>query len=173
MRRLPLAVLFCVILLWSQTNQVPQVSLRMMDGKRMALQDLLNEGPLLIDFWALWCAPCLKAMRHLDEFQSKYGEKGFNVLAINVDTEQSQSKVRSYVKSRGYKIKVALDPSQDIYQHLNGNAMPYTLLIDQTGKIVYKHTGYIPGDETTLEQEIAALLSEGPTPSPSFKTSSD
>ncbi|MCH8012762.1 MAG: TlpA family protein disulfide reductase [Candidatus Marinimicrobia bacterium] len=144
--------------LFSQTNQLPNLSIRMMDGKKTTVDNLLQDGPILIDFWALWCAPCLKAMRHLDEFQSKYVDKGFNVLMINLDTERSRSKVRSYIKSRGYQFLVAMDPSQDTYRRLNGNVLPYTLLVDASGKIVYKHSGYVPGDEKSLEKEILILL---------------
>ena len=146
-------------LLIAQTDQIPAIELKLTDGTETSLEEIHHSGPVLIDFWALWCAPCLKAMRHLDDLQEKYREQGLTVLGINLDTERSRSKVRSYIRSKGYGFTVALDPSQESYRRLNGTAMPYTMLVDSTGKIVYRHSGYLPGDEKILETEIQLVLS--------------
>lgn len=145
-------------LLIAQTDQIPAIKLKLTDGTETSLEEIHHSGPVLIDFWALWCAPCLKAMRHLDDLQEKYREQGLTVLGINLDTERSRSKVRSYIRSKGYGFTVALDPSQESYRRLNGTAMPYTILVDSTGKIVYRHSGYLPGDEKILETEIQSIL---------------
>lgn len=145
-------------LLIAQTDQIPAIELKLTDGTETSLEEIHHSGPVLIDFWALWCAPCLKAMRHLDDLQEKYREQGLTVLGINLDTERSRSKVRSYIRSKGYGFTVALDPSQESYRRLNGTAMPYTILVDSTGKIVYRHSGYLPGDEKILETEIQSVL---------------
>ncbi len=145
-------------LLIAQTDQIPAIELKLTDGTETSLEEIHHSGPVLIDFWALWCAPCLKAMRHLDNLQEKYREQGLTVLGINLDTERSRSKVRSYIRSKGYGFTVALDPSQESYRRLNGTAMPYTMLVDSTGKIVYRHSGYLPGDEKILETEIQSVL---------------
>ena len=145
-------------LLIAQTGQIPAIDLKLTDGTKTTVQDLLDSGPVLIDFWALWCAPCMKAMRHLDELQEKYREQGLTILGINLDTERSRSKVRSYIRSKGYGFTVALDPSQESYRRLNGTAMPFTLLVNSTGKIVYRHSGYMPGDEKILESEIQSII---------------
>ena len=164
MKRMLFVVLMAAALLGSQTKRLPQTTVRLLDGRKATLRELHAEGPLLIDFWALWCAPCLKAMRHLDAFQSSYGDRGLQVLTINLDTERSRSKVRSYLKSRGYGFQTALDPSNDTFRRLSGNALPYTLLIDRSGQIIYRHTGYVPGDEQALERHIAALLDPARSP---------
>ena len=137
---------------------IPNFQFNTMDGKQSSISNLLEEGPVLIDFWALWCAPCLKEMRHLNEFQEFYEEKGLTVLMVNLDTERSRAKVRAYVKSKNYQFLVAMDPSQNIYRQLSGTALPYTLLIDKSGEITYKHTGYMPGDEEILEENISKLF---------------
>jgi thiol-disulfide isomerase/thioredoxin len=142
----------------AQIDQIPAIKLKLADGSEMTLEEIHHTGPVLIDFWALWCAPCLKAMRHLDDLQEKYRDQGLTILGINLDTERSRSKVRSYIRSKGYGFTVALDPSQESYRRLNGTAMPYTMLVDSTGKIVYRHSGYMPGDEKILEAEILSVL---------------
>ncbi len=143
----------------AQTDQIPAINLKLADGTETTVQEIIKSGPVLIDFWALWCAPCIKAMRHLDDLQEKYRDQGFTVLGINLDTERSRSKVRSYIRSKGYGFTVALDPSQESYRRLNGATMPFTLLVDGAGNIVYRHSGYVPGDEKILETEILSILS--------------
>ena len=129
-----------------------------MNGQSVLLKDLIQKGPILIDYWALWCSPCLKEMPHLDKLQDEFGDEGFRVLAVNLDTERSVSKVKSYIRSKGYDLEVALDPAQETYRRLNGKAMPYSLLVDRTGKIIYRHSGYAPGDEKVLWQKVEALV---------------
>ena len=78
---------------------LPDLSVKLVDGKQVRLSVLLEEGPLLVDFWATWCAPCKKEMIFLEEFHQKYNEEGFQVLAISTDSPKSMSKVKSYIRA--------------------------------------------------------------------------
>ena len=51
---------------------LPDLSVKLLDGKQVRLSVLLEEGPLLVSFWATWCAPCKKEMIFLEEFHQKY-----------------------------------------------------------------------------------------------------
>ena len=51
-------------------------------GKKIKLENYLSNGPVLINFWATWCAPCIKEMPYLDQFEKKYKDKGLVVLAV-------------------------------------------------------------------------------------------
>ncbi|MEE9166971.1 MAG: TlpA disulfide reductase family protein [Candidatus Neomarinimicrobiota bacterium] len=161
-----------IVIAWSTTlgqiDQIPSLTLEASEGESISLEKEVARGPMLIDFWALWCAPCLKAMRFLNEFEDRYRDDGFRVLAINLDTERSRSKVRNYVRSKGYDFLVAFDPSQESFRRMNGNSLPFTLLVDRTGTIVYRHVGYVPGDEKKLEKEIQSLLSSRTGSLPQF-----
>jgi len=61
------------------------------------------------------------------------------------------------VDAQRWDFGVFLDINQDFKRALNIQSVPFTVLIDQTGKIVYTHSGYVEGDETILEDEIAKL----------------
>jgi len=141
-----------------QFGIAPPLKFKLMNGQSVLLKDLIQQGPILIDYWALWCSPCLKEMPHLDKLQDEFIDEGFRVLAVNLDTERSVSKVKSYIRSKGYDLEVALDPAQETYRRLNGKAMPYSLLVDRTGKIIYRHSGYAPGDEKVLRKKVEALV---------------
>jgi len=117
-----------------------------------------HEKLIIINFWATWCAPCKKEMVHLDEFEKKYTDKGLSVLAISVDSQKSISQVRSYIRAKKYSFDVFLDPNSQVLKKLNGNLMPTDILIGQDGTILWRHNGYLPGDEKKIEAEIKAAV---------------
>ena len=127
-------------------------------GKKIKLENYLSDGPVLINFWATWCAPCIKEMPYLDQFEKKYKDKGFSVLAVSVDNQKSLSQVRSFIKTKKFSFDIFLDPNMQIFKKLNGNLMPTNVLIDKSGKVVWRHYGYLPGDEKKMEEQILNVL---------------
>ncbi len=140
---------------------LPDLSVRLLDGKQVRLSALLEEGPLLVDFWATWCAPCKKEMIFLEEFHQKYNEYGFRVLAISTDSPKSMSKVKSYIRAKKYTFMVGLDPNQEIAKKMNALLMPTTLILSKDRKVSWYHQGFIPGDEKEIEAQIRTVLELG------------
>ncbi|MBH31791.1 MAG: hypothetical protein CMG71_07370 [Candidatus Marinimicrobia bacterium] len=163
MKRILLMAILIASVASAQLGKAPPLRFQMTDGREALLQNFLDQGLLLIDYWALWCSPCLKKMPHLNKLQKEFEDEGLTILAVNLDSERSVSKVKSYVRSKGYTLPVALDPSQETYRMLNGIAMPYSLLIDQAGSILYRHSGYAPGDERILKEKIEAAFPASPS----------
>ena len=97
-------------------------------------------------------------MPYLDQFEKKYKDKGFSVLAVSVDNQKSLSQVRSFIKTKKFSFDIFLDPNMQIFKKLNGNLMPTNVLIDKSGKVVWRHYGYLPGDEKKMEEEILNVL---------------
>ena len=153
-------VLFFIVLISYRIPAQDKVSFSFstIDNKNIQISELYKEGPVLINFWALWCEPCKVGMRALKLLYDKYKDKGFTILGINQDSPKSVSKVRSYISSQKIKFPVAIDPNGQLLQKFNGQSIPYSLLINEEGKIVYKNVGYLPGDEIKLEKEIQKLL---------------
>ena len=137
---------------------LPDLSVRLLDGKQVRLSALLEEGPLLVSFWATWCAPCKKEMIFLEEFHQKYNENSFRVLAISTDSPKSMSKVKSYIRAKKYTILVGIDPNQEIAKKMNALLMPTTLILNKDRKVSWYHQGFIPGDEKEIEAQIRAVL---------------
>ena len=153
------AIIFTAIYADKQRDiMVPDLSVRLLDGKKVRLSALLEEGPLLVSFWATWCAPCKKEMIFLEEFHQKYNENSFRVLAISTDSPKSMSKVKSYIRAKKYTFLVGIDPNQEIAKKMNALLMPTTLILNKDRKVSWYHQGFIPGDEKEIEAQIRAVL---------------
>ncbi|OGU35242.1 MAG: hypothetical protein A2068_11070 [Ignavibacteria bacterium GWB2_35_6b] len=135
-------------------------SIELLNGDEVEFSELYNEGPVLVNFWALWCKPCRTEMKYLKKNYEKYSEQGFKILGINQDTPKSLSKVKSFVESYDLQYLIGLDPNKKYFEMFNGQVVPYSILYNKKGEVVYSHSGYLPGDEIKLEEEIKKVLEE-------------
>ena len=79
------------------------------------------------------------------------------VVAVSIDDSRSITKVKPYAEGQRWSYDILLDVNQDLKRQLNIQSVPFTVVLDQTGKIVYTHSGYTEGDENILEETIAGL----------------
>lgn len=143
-------------------NVSPNLKLTKLNGRTVTLNEYLKKGPVLINFWATWCSPCKKEMVYLDKFERKYKDEGLSILSISVDSQKSLSHVRSYIRANDYIYDVFLDPNRQVFKKLNGNLMPTNVLIDTEGKVLWRHYGYIPGDEENMDLQLRSALNINP-----------
>jgi len=129
------------------------------DGNEQAFSSYLGKGPVLVNFWALWCEPCKQEMKAFKSMVEKFKAQGVSMVAINTDKVKSMAKVRNYVKSQGIEIPVLLDPDGSIAQERFAmESLPYSLILNPDGSVYKKHTGFTAGDELSIEKEIEELL---------------
>jgi peroxiredoxin len=131
-----------------------------LSGDKISLTELTKRGPVLVNFWATWCQPCKAEIKHLKNIYEKYDSLGLTIIGVNQDSPKSLSKVKSFVSSYELKYPIVLDPNAQIFQKFNGQVMPYSVLFDKNQEIVYRHAGYLPGDEVELEEEVVKLLNK-------------
>jgi cytochrome c biogenesis protein CcmG, thiol:disulfide interchange protein DsbE len=141
-------------------NTLPNITLNDVNGKQVNVADLGKTGKItVIDFWATWCVPCKKELNNIndvyDEWKKKYNVA---VVAVSIDDSRSITKVKPYADGQRWTYDILLDVNQDLKRQLNIQSVPFTIIIDQNGKIVYTHSGYTEGDETILEETIASLV---------------
>ncbi|MFH1502195.1 MAG: TlpA disulfide reductase family protein [Candidatus Eisenbacteria bacterium] len=167
-RRTALAVVFVagfVLVVGSVSHAedavAPDFTLPNLAGEDVTLSELLKEGPVIVDFWATWCKPCIKAFPDLQKVFDNYRDCGLRVLAVSIDGPRSSSKVGSLIKSKGNTFEVLLDPSQKVAKKLHVTSVPRTVLINTDGKITYAVTGYRPTNHEKLEAAVRALFPEG------------
>ena len=142
--------------------QLPQVTLKDINGKAVRLDTLSNNGkPFIIDFFATWCKPCNRELDAIAEVYEEWQEEtGVKIFAISIDQAQNINKVKPLVSNHGWEYDVLLDPNSDFRRALGIQMIPFVLVCDGQGNIVYKHNGYTDGAEIELIEKIRELVKE-------------
>ncbi|MFT5165268.1 MAG: cytochrome c biogenesis protein CcmG/thiol:disulfide interchange protein DsbE [Saprospiraceae bacterium] len=140
-------------------KEVPDLDLKTLDGKTINLQDFAKDGNItLVSFWATWCSPCKKELDAISYLYPTWqADYGVELLAITIDTRRALAKVPGIVETKGWEYTVLSANEQEAQNAFSFQTIPQTFLIDQNGKIVWDHSGYLPGDEDELEEVIAKL----------------
>ena len=139
--------------------QFPQVTVKTMNGKTIRTDTLTNEGkPIIIDFFATWCKPCNRELDAISEVYADWQEEtGVKLLAVSIDEGQNINKVKPFVDNHGWEYEVLLDPNGDFKRALGIQMIPYVLIVDGKGEIVYRHAGYTDGAEFELIEKVREL----------------
>jgi thiol-disulfide isomerase/thioredoxin len=132
----------------------PAFSIRGLDGRTVRLSDLKGQ-PVVLDFWATWCAPCKASMPHLSGMQERYASKGLVVLGVSVDDAEPQV-VRQFAEKLGVRFRIALANEDILDAYGPIRSIPTTFFINRKGEVVRRVVGYI--DRETMESYVRELL---------------
>jgi thiol-disulfide isomerase/thioredoxin len=125
---------------WTLTFDTPS-------GGSLALADLKGH-PVLINFWATWCPPCVKELPELDRFHTEHTPKGWRVLGLAVD---APTPVRAFLDKTkvGFPVGLAGLTGTDLAASLGSTAggLPFSVLISAEGRIQQRKLGAITLDE--------------------------
>lgn len=122
-------------------DAIPRLELPGLDGNPVALPDGSGR-PLLINYWASWCAPCIEEMPELDRYAASQGEDGVQVVGIALDDLEA---VRGFLDRVpvGYRILLDRPGPADTSVQLGNPAgvLPYTVLVDAAGVLQRQKIG--------------------------------
>ncbi len=117
------------------TNLQDAPQLTALDGSPLPLQRFLGR-PLLLNFWATWCAPCIAEMPALSALRSAQGPPGsgrIEVVAVNAG--QSINQVEQFLAERPLQLPIVLDPQKLALARWRVRVVPTTLLFDASGTL--------------------------------------
>lgn len=151
---LVLATLFTPVAMAKQP--APDILLTMTEGQHK-LSDYQGQV-VYLDFWASWCKPCQRSFPWMNAMQNKYAERGFTIIAINVDAERDLAD--QFLAKLPADFPVAFDPEGTAPALYKVPGMPTSYLIDHKGQLRLAHQGFHIQKQDQYEQEIVALLEE-------------
>ena len=91
-----------------------------------------------------------RAQRHRRVYDDWQEETGVEVVAVSIDEAQSANRVKPLVAANGWPYRVLLDPNGELKRALGIQLIPYVVVLDENGKMIYKHNGYTDGAENEL-----------------------
>lgn len=121
----------------TEGKAAPDISFVLSDGSEAKLSDYRGK-PVLINFWATWCKPCVEEMTAFEKLKENYGDD-ITILALNCGGD-TQDVVNSFMEEGGYTFTVALVYGEEARKY-DVQAIPYTVIVDAEGTVVYTNTG--------------------------------
>jgi thiol-disulfide isomerase/thioredoxin len=119
-------------------------------GGSLAMADLKGR-PLLVNFWATWCAPCVREMPEIDRFYRDHAAKGWQVVGLAID---APTPVREFLGRVpvGFPIGLAGLGGTELVRELGNErgGLPFSLAFDRQGKVAHRKLGETSYDELAV-----------------------
>src|ERR1041385_1610654 len=135
---------------WTQEN-----------NQRAKLEDYKGKV-VVLDFYATWCEPCRAETPHLVTLQRQYGDKGLQVIGLNVGGEDDRAQVPAFAKEFGIQYQLAYPDDDLVDQLLSDNQnIPQSFVYDRNGKLIKRFIGFEPsGGAAQIERVVQQALTE-------------
>jgi peroxiredoxin len=143
-----------------QGRIAPNFELEDINGDIFELNEIKGKGPIIISFFASFCKSCRDQTEAFSKIYNKYKEEGLVLIAISMNDQKTVAKVKPYIRSKGYNFPVLYDTNNDAARIYYALAIPYSVIIDKGGRVVYTHLGYMKGDEIEVNNKIKQLLKD-------------
>ncbi|MFC2103672.1 peroxiredoxin family protein [Bacteroidota bacterium] len=136
----------------------PNFTLENLERELIEVNDYIGKGPLLLCFWSSCCKSAVAQIEAFSSLYDRYKDVGFIMLAIATDDEKTIAKVKPFIKSKKFKFPVLYDTDGNVSRMYYAFDIPFCVLINKSGEIIYSHLGYMKGDKIEVNKIIRQLL---------------
>ena len=147
-------------------SESPDFSATDMQGRPITLSELLDSKVVVLDFWAIWCGPCLLAMPGLQEVHEEFGGRGVEILAVNLG--ESPEQIRAFLDENGYTFPVVADQDLAIGGLFGVGGIPAQVVVGREGRVESIQVGYFPEMKEGLRKVLKRLLTQEAPPQESL-----
>ena len=114
---------------------------------------------VVLDFYATWCEPCRAETPHLVNLQKQYGDKGLQVIGLNVGGDDDRAQVAAFAKEFGIEYPLAYPDDDLVDQLLSDNQnIPQSFVYDRNGKLIKRFIGFESSGAAQIERVIQQAL---------------
>jgi thiol-disulfide isomerase/thioredoxin len=171
------------------TDAAPLAVEAWVNGKPLTDGDLKGKV-VLLDFWAVWCGPCIATFPHLREWQDKYGDKGLVIIGmtgyynfkwddetkkagpagrgpdgkpVEVSHDEEHAMLEKFAEMHSLKHRFAIQDGKAMSEYYAVGGIPHVVIIDQQGKVQMMRVGSGDKNATAIDDLLKKLLGDKPT----------
>jgi len=133
----------------------PSFELDLLEGGRLSLSAQRGR-PVIVNFWATWCAPCRDEIPAFIDLWRANGERGLVILAVNLADQERRKDIGRFVSELGMTFPVLLDARGKVRELYHLTSVPTTVFVDSAGVVRGLHPGPISRD--ALDRGLASIL---------------
>ena len=139
----------------ARPTAAPDFTVPGLTGQALRLSDFKGQM-VFLNFWATWCPPCKEEMPSMERLNRRFRGQGFTMVAISIDADTAA--VPPFVKQFGLTFPIGLDPKMEVASGYALRALPTTVLIGRSGRMVAFAFGPRDWDSAAAHALIEGLL---------------